>query len=210
MPDFSKVKNIPGVYLMQDMDGNSLYAGKGKRVRRRLERHFYRQDSSVTADGLLDIYEVSKIFVWYAEQQFALPFKLPDDQGRRGTLELLEVAIYKRFKPRLNRSELKCGGPLPELIRENADVTIELVTATEMESGRDPMQRIEGKLLHMLRALRKARVSGASQGVKTALVQLSKELHHLCQESLQPNNRSADLLFETEASPDTEHGSRDK
>ena len=57
----------PGVYLLFDLDDRPLYVGKSGTLRSRLEQHFIRQDSSATADGLLDIYDVLRVSVWYAD-----------------------------------------------------------------------------------------------------------------------------------------------
>src|SRR4051812_27633459 len=125
MPDFAKVKNTPGVYLLLDLDGRPLYAGKSSKVRKRLEQHFIRQDSSVTADGLLDVYEVGLVKVWYADRKFPLPLNFPDEEGRLESLDLLEIAVYTRFKPLWNRARLASAGTLPDLSLDNADATIE-------------------------------------------------------------------------------------
>jgi excinuclease UvrABC nuclease subunit len=67
MGKFSRVRNTPGVYVLFDLDERPLYVGKSGKLRGRLEQHFIRQDSSATADGLLDIYDVLRVAVWYAE-----------------------------------------------------------------------------------------------------------------------------------------------
>lgn len=56
MPSFEQVRDVAGVYLLTDLDGHVLYAGRSRTVRTRLLQHFVRQDSSATADGLLDLY----------------------------------------------------------------------------------------------------------------------------------------------------------
>jgi len=47
MGRFSEVRNVPGVYVLFDLDEQALYAGQSKTLRSRLEQHFIRQDSSV-------------------------------------------------------------------------------------------------------------------------------------------------------------------
>jgi excinuclease UvrABC nuclease subunit len=67
MARFSERRDVPGVYLLLDVDERPLYAGKSGTLRTRLLQHFVRQDSSATADGLLDVYEVLRVLVWCAE-----------------------------------------------------------------------------------------------------------------------------------------------
>jgi excinuclease UvrABC nuclease subunit len=66
MSRFGQVQNVAGVYLLLDLDERPLYVGQSGKLRDRLVQHFVRQDSSATADGLLDIYDVLRIVVWYA------------------------------------------------------------------------------------------------------------------------------------------------
>jgi excinuclease UvrABC nuclease subunit len=72
MGRFSDVRNVTGVYLLLDLDERPLYAGQSRHVRSRLEQHFVRQDSSATADGLLDIYDVLRVVVWYVYPKYEL------------------------------------------------------------------------------------------------------------------------------------------
>jgi hypothetical protein len=36
-------------------------------LRSRLDQHFVSQNSSATADGLLDLYDVLRVYVWYCD-----------------------------------------------------------------------------------------------------------------------------------------------
>lgn len=185
MAQIFDVRNLPGVYLLIGLDEEPLYAGKSKKLRTRLEQHFLRQNSSATADGLLDIYEVHKIAVWYAYESLAL-FKDVDDldEERIQPLGILEASLQKRYKPRWNRQKNSWLGKHPDLLIEKADVTVDLIDSdAELTVRRQPMQRVETKLLHMLRAVRKARISGASPKVRKALILHAKELARMCHRS---------------------------
>jgi hypothetical protein len=165
MGRFRDVRNVPGVYLLLDLDERPLYVGKSGTLRSRLEQHFVRQDSSATADGLLDLYDVLRVAVWYADRDQAFP------------LEAYEAAAYLQFMPRWNRAVPAHEGPLPALSLEDADVVIGILdSAEELAVRRRPLERIEAKLLHLLRAVRKARVSGASPAVRQALARHADEL----------------------------------
>jgi hypothetical protein len=117
MGRFGDVLNVPGVYVLFDLDKQALYAGQSKTLRSRLEQHFIRQDSSATADGLLDIYDVLTVAVWYAYPKYEL-FREEDDSARERMepLDILEAAICKQFEPRWNRAKpVSWAGPLPVL-----------------------------------------------------------------------------------------------
>ena len=165
MGRFTDVRSIPGVYLLVDLDEKPLYVGQSGKLRGRLEQHFIRQDSSTTADGLLDIYDVLRIYVWYAERDPAAP------------LDALEAALYQRFPPRWDRAVPAFSGPLPDLRLDNADITIGILDSPEqLAVRREPLERIEAKLLHLLRAVRKAKIWGASPAVRQALARHAEEL----------------------------------
>lgn len=167
---FRPVENVPGAYLLLDLDERPLYMGSSKNVRDRLMQQFVRQDSSATADGVLDLYEVLRVAVWYAD-------------GR--STGALEAALYQSFRPRWNRAVLPSSTPLPTLTLDNADVVVDAQdTPEQLALRREPLERIEAKLLHLLRAVRKAKISGASDGTYNALVLHSSELHRLFQDTL--------------------------
>lgn len=96
-------------------------------------------------------------------------------------LDILEAAVCKHFQPRWNRAKpVSWAGPLPTLTLENADQIIGMMdSAEEIAVRRQPLERVEAKLLHMLRAVRKARISGASPEVLRALSRQSDELRDL-------------------------------
>src|SRR5438045_2663461 len=117
MSKFCAVRNSPGVYLFIGLDGNPLYAGQSSFLRTRLERHFIRQDSPAVADGLLDIYDVLRVYVWYADPRLAL-FPEEDDSVREPWWDLntLEFVACDKFKPRWNRNKpVPLAGPKPKL-----------------------------------------------------------------------------------------------
>lgn len=64
MGRLSLVSNLPGVYVLFDLDERALYAGQSRSLQGRLRQHFVLQSSSVTADGLLDIDDVLRVAVW--------------------------------------------------------------------------------------------------------------------------------------------------
>ena len=168
MPKFETIRNVPGVYVLFDLDEQPLYVGKSTTLRSRLEQHFIRQDSSATADGLLDIYDVLRVAVWYAKRD------------SNASLDAFEAAAYQCFPPRWNRAVPSCPGPLPALSLEDADAVIGILDSPEeLAVRRQPLQRVEAKLLHLLRAVRKAKISGASPGVRKALARHAEELGDL-------------------------------
>jgi hypothetical protein len=165
MGKFSDVRNVPGVYVLFDLDEQSLYVGKSRKLRDRLEQHFVRQDSSATADGLLDIYDVLRIAVWYTDREATI------------SLEAYEAAAYQRFPPRWNRAVPIHSDPLPSITMDNADIVVGILDSPdELAVRRQPLERIEAKLLHLIRAVRKAKISGASPGVRQALARHAEEL----------------------------------
>jgi hypothetical protein len=169
MGKFSRVRNTPGVYVLFDLDERPLYVGKSGKLRGRLEQHFIRQDSSATADGLLDIYDVLRVAVWYAE----------------GDLDAYEAAAYRQFPPRWNRAVPEWSGQLPTLTLDNADVVVGILDSPEeVAVRRQPLERIEAKLLHLIRAVRKAKISGASPAIRRALHRHAEELGELFRSGL--------------------------
>jgi hypothetical protein len=169
MGRFGDLRNVPGVYVLFDLDERPLYVGKSGKLRGRLEQHFVRQDSSATADGLLDIYDVLRVAVWYAA----------------GDLDAYEAAAYRQFPPRWNRAVPEWPGPLPTLTLDNADIVVGILdSAEELAVRRQPLKRIEAKLLHLIRAVRKAKISGASPAIRKALARHAEELSDLFRRSL--------------------------
>lgn len=140
----------PGVYLLLDLDGNPLYVGKSRELKTRLAQRFFRQDSSVTSDGLLDVYDVWRVLGWYVD--------VPD------SLDGTEALLFTHFTPRFNRLKPKAGAVELPLDLEAPDFDVALVEEPELGHRRQSLARIENKLLHLLRATRKARISGASPG----------------------------------------------
>lgn len=182
----SEVRNVPGVYVLFDLDGRALYVGQSRKLRTRLEQHFVSQNSSATADGLLDIYDVLKVAVWYAQRRLALFAE--DNPGeatvdRMEPLDILEAAVHREFQPRWNRAKPAAwAGSIPSLTYENADVVVGVLDSPEeVAVRRQPLERIEAKLLHLIRAVRKAKISGASPGVRKALSRHAEELGELFQ-----------------------------
>ena len=162
---FGQVRNVAGVYLLLDLDERPLYVGQSGKLRDRLVQHFVRQDSSATADGLLDIYDVLRIVVWYAGRWPAF------------SLGACEAALYRQFPPRWNRAVPRTPGEMPPLTLANADMVIGILDAPhQLAVRRDPLERVEAKLLHLLRAVRKARISDASPAVRHALARHGDEL----------------------------------
>jgi hypothetical protein len=181
------VKNASGVYLMLDLDDQPVYAGHAKRVRARLGQHFERQSSNVVADGLLDIYEVRTVVIWYRAERPPLPFEAEIELKEKQPLEIWEAAVCLQHKPKWNRNTPICNCPLPPMPIKEADLRIEIVeTPEDLLFRNQPLQRTENKLLHMLRAVRKARISGASPKVWRALAIHAKELTKLCERGHPP------------------------
>jgi excinuclease UvrABC nuclease subunit len=159
---FAVVGDRPGVYLIVDLDERPLYVGKSNRVRNRLLEHFVGQNSSVTADGILDLYDVLRVYVWYCD---------------KSDLGACETAASLAFKPRWNRADIFSATSVPELKVSDADEVIGIHDSPEeLARRRDPLERAENKLLHLLRAVRKVRVSGASQASRQLLRDHAQEL----------------------------------
>lgn len=171
MSRFSEVRDVAGVYLLLDLDERPLYAGKSGSLRSRLLQHFVRQDSSATADGILDVYEVVRVLVWYAQPAYPLA--------------AYEAALIREHTPRWNRGAVAFAGELPTLLLNEPDVEVGLLDSPEqLAVRREPLERIETKLLHLLRAVRKARISGASTATMAALARHAQELHkHLLKQA---------------------------
>lgn len=184
-----RVKKAPGVYLMLDLDHAPVYAGQATNLHKRLKEHFVNQRTDVLTDVLLDIYEVRCVLVWYAVEAFALPFE-PEDtlnedvRAKSHSLDILEAALLREHKPRWNRGKKPYAGSLPVLNERNADLEVSLIDPQELELRRDAKQRIETKLLHMLRAIRKVRISGGSRTVRFGLIQHAVELLQLCRKGI--------------------------
>jgi hypothetical protein len=69
---------------------------------------------------------------------------------------------------------------LPKVQISTADVVVGILDRPERLAVRhEPFERIEAKLLHLLRAVRKAKISGASPSVRDALHQHARELIEL-------------------------------
>jgi hypothetical protein len=101
--------------------------------------------------------------------------------GRCEPLDILEAAVCRRYEPRWNRAKpVSWAGPLPQVTLENADVVVGILDSPEeIAVRRQPLERIEAKLLHLLRGVRKAKISGASPAVRKALGRHARELADL-------------------------------
>jgi hypothetical protein len=162
---FAGVRNFPGVYLLVDLDERPLYVGQSRKLRDRLVQHFILQNSSVTANGLLDLYDILRVYVWYCA---------PED------IKAFEAAIYIKVAPRWNRETPSWAGPLPNVDLATADLAIDIIDSPLLLAvRREPLERVEAKLFHLLRAVRKAKISGASDAVREALTRHVHELTRL-------------------------------
>ena len=66
---------------------------------------------------------------------------------------------------------------MPDLTVDNADLVVGILDSVEQIAvRREPPERIEAKLLHVIRAVRRAKISGASRGVRLALARHGEEL----------------------------------
>jgi hypothetical protein len=181
------VKKAPGVYLMLDLDSEPAYAGQTTNLWKRLRDHLVNQRSDVITDVLLDVYEVREVVIWYRIEELELPLRTDDDDNpevlaKREPLDVMESAIIKHFKPRWNRAKGRFRGmDLPGLTLDNCDQRIPILSEAELVERTRPIRRIEAKLLHLLRAVRKASVSGESRRVMAGLRQHATDLRGLCQ-----------------------------
>jgi GIY-YIG catalytic domain len=185
MIDLDRVKKAPGVYLMLDLDDKPVYAGQADNLSRRMRDHLISQKSDVVTDGLLDVYEVRSVAIWYRITEFALPLGTDDEDeedllAKRLSLDEMEAALIRRYQPRWNRSKPTYAGPIPSLTVDNRDDIIELVEGDELRVRKDALRRIETKLIHLLRAVRKATISGSTRQVRKALVLHACELIGCC------------------------------
>ncbi|MFN8540074.1 MAG: hypothetical protein U0232_21660 [Thermomicrobiales bacterium] len=131
---FGQVRNVAGVYLLLDLDERPLYVGQSGKLRDRLVQHFVRQDSSATADGLLDIYDVLRIVVWYAGRWPAF------------SLGACEAALYRQFPPRWNRAVPRTPGEMPPLtLAERRHGHRHLDAPHQLAVRRDPLEARRGE-----------------------------------------------------------------
>jgi hypothetical protein len=162
--DLAVIRDSPGVYLLLDLDERPLYVGKSNRLRNRLNQHFLLQNSSATADGLLDVYEVLRVHIWY---------------GAADDLDDMEASLFASFQPRFNRASLRSSPQSRRELPLASDVSIDLIDQATLAARRRQYERIESKLLHLLRGVRKAKFAGASPAVERALLQHIRELESL-------------------------------
>jgi hypothetical protein len=180
-----RVKKAPGVYLMLDLDERPVYAGQADNLARRLREHFISQKSDVVTDGLLDIYEVRRVAIWYRIEKFDLPLGTDDDGdkdsvAKRSPLGVMESSLIRHHRPRWNRTRPDYAGEFHPLTIENTDDMIELVPTDELKARREALRRIETKLIHLLRAVRKATISGSSKRVRLAMILHTCDLLAFC------------------------------
>jgi hypothetical protein len=166
---FSTLRDEPGVYLLVDLDDKPLYAGKSEKIRKRMRQHFVSQNSSVTSDGLLDLFEVLRVHVWYCDSM---------------RLDACETALHHQFAPSWNRAPARSEEDMNHsTLQGSADVVIDLIQSPEeLALRREPLERIEAKLLHLVRGVRKAKISGTSPGIDRALYLHAEELVELFSE----------------------------
>jgi hypothetical protein len=185
MIDLRSVKQAPGVYLMLDLDEHPVYAGQSGNVRKRLRKHLIYQNSDVVADGRLDLYEVRSVLIWYRTEDSTLPLDFDDSQILQHPLDVLEAAVCRQFNPRWNRSVPTWSGPIPSLSLSSPHQRIEVLESEALDLHRRRAERMENRLWHMLRALRNARVSGASARVFEALYLHARDLAELSKGELE-------------------------
>jgi hypothetical protein len=177
----ARVRKAPGVYLMLDLDEKPVYAGQAENLAKRLKEHLVSQKSDVVTDGLLDVYEVRRVAIWYRVEDFHHPLLADDDGGavleaQNQPLDMMEAAVIRHFKPRWNRARSPYAGPISPLTLENCYLIVEVVEGEDLRSRKDALRRIETKLIHLLRAVRKATISGSSRRVRLGLIRHACEL----------------------------------
>jgi hypothetical protein len=198
MFSLERVKRAPGVYVMMDLDEQPVYGGQSRNLQKRLVDHLIRQRSNVVTDGLLDIYEVRSVLIWYQARDTPLPLVHEDDQVLGDHLDILEAAILWRYRSRWNRGKPSWAGDPSELRLDDPHAVIPLIESSEeLRFRSDRMERIENRLLHMLRAVRKARISGAPPKVLRGLSLHADELAELARRGLRrQRSHSDEPLFE--------------
>ncbi|MFX0117464.1 MAG: GIY-YIG nuclease family protein [Candidatus Hodarchaeota archaeon] len=77
-----------GVYLFLDLDDHYLYAGRSGNIYQRLGDHFVAHNSSIVADGTIDLFEIKRVFVWFMDST---------EDTKKKEEELLTI-----FRPRMN------------------------------------------------------------------------------------------------------------
>ena len=188
MLDLDKVSEKGGVYLLRDLDGHPAYAGQSKNLWKRLRDHLVDQRSGVVSEVLLDVYEVREVVIWYQFEPSALPFEADNnDDSIIKTLDVMEAALIKDFEPRWNRAKgnrREINPPKVKLTLDNCDLRLAIEEA-ELEERCKPLHRIEAKLLHLLRAVRRVRVSGKAPTAKRALKEHASDLVEICEHGLE-------------------------
>jgi hypothetical protein len=148
-------------------------------------------------DVLLDVYEVREVAIWYHIEEWSLPLRTDDDHdpdviAKRQPLGVMEASLMK-LKPRWNRAKSRWRGVEPcELTLANCDLLIPIVGDAELGERRKPLRRIEAKLLHLLRAVRKASVSGERHTALWGLMQHASDLHDICKHGLNRRKRASE------------------
>jgi hypothetical protein len=217
MSALDDVRKAPGVYLLLDLDGEPAYAGQSSNLWKRLRDHLVDQRSDVVTDVLLDVYEVREVVIWYHIKELALPLRTDDDHdpdvmAKRQPLEAMEAALMRR-KPRWNRKKSRWSGlEACELTYDNCDLRLPIISDAELGERQKRLRRIEAKLLHLLRAVRKASVSGEPRKALWGLMQHASDLHNICKQGLNRGGRASaqsmpnlPLEFDRESNPTHAH-----
>jgi hypothetical protein len=143
------------------------------------------QGDTVT-DVLLDIYEVRSIVIWFHLKRPTLDINIDevidwDVKAKLEPLDLMEAAVMREFQPRWNRAKARWKAASPKLTLDNCDLQFSIISDAEAAARSYQIRRIEAKLLHLLRAVRKASVSGHSRKALWGLRQHSDDLVRICE-----------------------------
>ncbi|MFQ5981464.1 MAG: GIY-YIG nuclease family protein [Candidatus Heimdallarchaeota archaeon] len=168
----------PGVYLLLDLDDQFLYAGRSGNIRQRLDNHFIAHNSSIITDGTIDLFEISKVFVWFVESR---------EETKQKEEELIAI-----FQPRMNlatRDQQRIG-ELPSveqqkeiLGRANKILDIEWPSGIDRKNS---FARAKRKAAHLALILEKIELSQKrTQKMRTQLALHLEDLNTLIERILQ-------------------------
>jgi len=128
-PDLSSLPELPGVYIMRNLDGEILYVGKAKRLRRRVASYFNKTpDSAKTRALVQQIASIDHIVAGSEAEALLIESNLIKEHRPRYNIQLRDSKRYpwlavslgedfpRFFKTRLNAvQENRYFGPYPNV-----------------------------------------------------------------------------------------------
>jgi len=169
----NSIPENPGIYIYFDFNGIALYVGKALDLKKRINKHLVRFNSSVIAGKTLDPLEITSIRYWLFEEHNGLS----KDEIKKKLRSFEKGFIYK-YKPKFNLSAEDVQAAKQKLNYKIPNINeLKLIKLKLPDIKRnDPLERIKIKSRLIYDLASKGQLTGLSNKDKKALKIHSEDL----------------------------------